>query len=173
MARFLYEGFTKLAQIKRGFVDAKDLGDAAEILRGHGLNAQNIQPEDKGIRSVLEGGEVLNFPETPTQAPAPADFRPWDYAKEKDRPAAESPAPSIAVETKPDRDWKWKRNLKKEVEAGLAKRDAALEALKYVREVGVPYYANTDKLLDMIEEEIRKDLVAAINRAIKERAKLG
>ena len=62
-------------------------------------------------------------------------------------------------------------DVKREVEAGLAKRTAALEVLQYVREVGIPHYANTDSLLGMIEEEIREKLVATINRAIKERTK--
>ena len=53
----------------------------------------------------------------------------------------------------------------------MAKRTAALEVLQYVREVGIPHYANTDSLLGMIEEEIREKLVATINRAIKERTK--
>ena len=169
--RFLFEGFNKFAQVKRGFVDAKDVGEAAEILRGHGLSVQNIQPENQGtLRSVLEGGETLNFPEVAT--PAPADFRPWDYAKEKDRSAPEANPSATVVEVKPDdKDYKWKNDVKREVEAGLAKRTAALEVLQYVREVGVPHYANTDSLLGMIEEEIREKLVATINRAIKERTK--
>ena len=169
--RFNYEGFNAFAQVRHGFVDAKDVGDAAEILRGHGLNVQNLKPESDGtLRRVLEGGEDVNFPADAT--PAPADFRPWDYAKEKDRSAPEANPSATVVEVKPDdKDYKWKNDVKREVEAGLAKRTAALEVLQYVREVGVPHYANTDSLLGMIEEEIREKLVATINRAIKERTK--
>jgi hypothetical protein len=58
--RFRYEGFTKSGDVKRGYIDAERIENAAEELRMMGVFSQKLEPDGPdAMRSVLPGGTPL------------------------------------------------------------------------------------------------------------------
>ncbi len=61
MARFRYEGFTKSGDVKRGYIDADKIENAAEELRAMGIFSQKLEPDGpQAMKSVLPGGTPLD-----------------------------------------------------------------------------------------------------------------
>lgn len=61
--KFRYEGFDKVANVKRGFINAATIEDASQELRErYGIIPQSIEPDsDEPMKTVLPGGEQLNY----------------------------------------------------------------------------------------------------------------
>lgn len=66
--RFRYEGFTKSGDVKRGYIDAERIENAAEELRLWGIFSQKLEPDGPApMRQTLPGGQPLE-PALPSTA---------------------------------------------------------------------------------------------------------
>ena len=118
--KFRFEGFTSLGQAVSDTIEAKDEGQAAQLLRDKGIFAQNFVPEGQPMTRVLPGGKPMKEADVmfPWQDPPPPEPK-------KTTVAAPPPASTEKTVIMTEEDKKkivmperaWKSNLKANLEA--------------------------------------------------------
>jgi len=153
--KFRFEGFTSLGQAVSDTIEAKDEGQAAQLLRDKGIFAQNFVPEGQPMTRVLPGGKPMSKEADvmfPWQDPPPPEPKKTTVAApqtEKTVIMTDEDKKKIVM---PERAWK--TNLKANLEA--------------IEEVFSYYDKNKKSLPKFSEAQIKEAKAAATEELLKQ-----